>query len=81
MCLFVNKHMSHVFVCKQTHDNKHVTHVFVCKQTHDNKHMTHVFVCKQTLVSLWRHVSFGVLFVLKCSFLFVVGICSLTVYK
>ena len=42
-------------------------------------HVTHVFVCKQTVIT------FGVLFVLKCSFchsfLFVVDICSLTVYK
>jgi len=34
-----------------------------------------LFTNKQTLVL------FGVLFVLKCSFLFVVDICSLTVYK
>jgi len=42
-------------------------------------HVTVVFVSKQTVILL------GVLFVLKCSFcnffLFVVEICSLTVYK
>ena len=42
-------------------------------------HVTRVFVCKQIVIS------FGVLFVLKCSFihsfLFVVDICLLTGYK
>jgi len=54
--------------------------VELCRYKHPFSHVTRLWlVCKQTVSS------FGVLFVLKCSFchsfFFVVDICSLTVYK